>query len=99
MLSVFFLHAFAYCLKGQCHEIFDPRFFHQTIPPRALIHGLSRFAYGFVFAEKIDSEIAKIGFRGLNETAETKICCQSSPLKGQCHKMFDPRFFSSNNPP
>jgi hypothetical protein len=27
-------------LKGQCHEIFDPRFFHQTIPPRALIHGL-----------------------------------------------------------
>jgi hypothetical protein len=27
-------------LKGQCQEIFDPRFFHQTIPPRALIHGL-----------------------------------------------------------
>jgi hypothetical protein len=21
-------------LKGQCHEIFDPRFFHKTIPLR-----------------------------------------------------------------
>jgi hypothetical protein len=30
-------------LKGQCHEIFDPRLFHQTIPPRALIHGLKPF--------------------------------------------------------
>jgi hypothetical protein len=31
-------------LKGQCHEIFDPRFFcHQTIPPRALIQGLKLF--------------------------------------------------------
>jgi hypothetical protein len=30
-------------LKGQCHEIFDPRFFHQTITPRALIHGLKPF--------------------------------------------------------
>jgi hypothetical protein len=40
----------------------------------------SRFAYGFVFAEKIDSEIAKTGFRGLNETAETEIFCQHSPL-------------------
>jgi hypothetical protein len=27
-------------LKGQCHEIFNPRFIHQTTPPRALIHGL-----------------------------------------------------------
>jgi hypothetical protein len=26
------------------------------------------------------AEIAKIGFRGLNETAETEIFCQSSPL-------------------
>jgi hypothetical protein len=30
-------------LKGQCHEIFDPWFFHQTIPPRALIHSLKPF--------------------------------------------------------
>jgi hypothetical protein len=31
-------------LKGQCHEIFDPRFFfHQTIRPRALIRGLKPF--------------------------------------------------------
>jgi hypothetical protein len=27
-------------LKGQLHEIFDPSFFHQSTPPRALIHGL-----------------------------------------------------------
>jgi hypothetical protein len=32
-----------FVLKGQCHEIFDPRFFHQTIPPRGLIHGLKPF--------------------------------------------------------
>jgi hypothetical protein len=26
-------------LKGQCHEIFDPRFFfHQTMPPGLMIH-------------------------------------------------------------
>jgi hypothetical protein len=30
-------------LKGQCHQIFEPRFFHQTIPPRALIHGPKPF--------------------------------------------------------
>jgi hypothetical protein len=30
-------------LKGQCHEIFNPWFFNQTIPPRALIHGLKPF--------------------------------------------------------
>jgi hypothetical protein len=30
-------------LKGQLHEIFDPRFFHQSTPPRALIHGLKPF--------------------------------------------------------
>jgi hypothetical protein len=30
--------------KGQLHEIFDPRFFfHQSTPPRALIHGLRPF--------------------------------------------------------
>jgi hypothetical protein len=32
-----------FCLKGQCHEIFDLWFFHQTIPPRALIHVLKPF--------------------------------------------------------
>jgi hypothetical protein len=30
-------------LKGQCHEIFDPRFFHQSTPPRAPIHRLKPF--------------------------------------------------------
>jgi hypothetical protein len=34
----------SWSLKGQCHEIFDPRvFFHQTIPPRALISGPKPF--------------------------------------------------------
>jgi hypothetical protein len=28
---------------GQFHEIFDPRFFHQSTPPSALIHGLKPF--------------------------------------------------------
>jgi hypothetical protein len=32
-----------YVLKGQCPEIFDPRGFHQTISPRALIDGLKPF--------------------------------------------------------
>jgi hypothetical protein len=30
-------------LKGNCHEVFDPRVFHQTIPPRALSNGLNPF--------------------------------------------------------
>jgi hypothetical protein len=69
-----------YTLKGQCHEIFVPHYFHQTILPSALIHGLKCFAYGFVFAEKIDAEIAEIGSRGLNETSGSKFVCQRSPL-------------------
>jgi hypothetical protein len=35
-------------------------FFHQTIPPRALIHVLKRFAYGFIFAEKIEIIVCKV---------------------------------------
>jgi hypothetical protein len=31
------------CLKGQCHEIFDPWVFNQIIPPRVLFHGLKPF--------------------------------------------------------
>jgi hypothetical protein len=30
-------------LRGQLHDIFDPRFFHQSTPPRALIHRLKPF--------------------------------------------------------
>jgi hypothetical protein len=38
----------AWILKGQCHEIFNHWFlFHQTIPPRALIHGLKPFCLWF----------------------------------------------------
>jgi hypothetical protein len=31
-----------------------------------------RFAYGFVFAEKIASKVVKIGFSGVNDPAETE---------------------------
>jgi hypothetical protein len=48
-------------LKGQLHEIFDPRFVHQSTPPRALIHGLKLFAYGLIFAEKIDNIRISVG--------------------------------------
>jgi hypothetical protein len=37
------LYSYRFFLKGQCHEIFDLWFFHQTIPPGALIHGLKHF--------------------------------------------------------
>jgi hypothetical protein len=37
--------------------------------------GYSRFEYGFEFAEKIESEIVKIGFRGLIERAEADFFC------------------------
>jgi hypothetical protein len=30
-------------LKGQCHEVFDPQFFHQSIHPGPLIKGLKPF--------------------------------------------------------
>jgi hypothetical protein len=30
-------------LKEQCYEIFDLWFFHQTIPPGPLVHGLKNF--------------------------------------------------------
>jgi hypothetical protein len=30
-------------LKGQCHEIFDPPFFRQSITPRPLINTLTYF--------------------------------------------------------
>jgi hypothetical protein len=30
-------------LKGQCHEIFDPRFFRPTIPLGPLVHRLKLF--------------------------------------------------------
>jgi hypothetical protein len=34
-------------LKGQCHEIFDPRFFRQSITPRPLINTLKYFRFLF----------------------------------------------------
>jgi hypothetical protein len=43
---------FLFYLKGELHEIFDPRFFHQSTPPRVLIHGLRPLR---IFAGKIDN--------------------------------------------
>jgi hypothetical protein len=39
-------------LKGQSHKIFDPGFFHESIPLRSLINRLKYFAYGCKFADK-----------------------------------------------
>jgi hypothetical protein len=39
-------------LKGQLHEIFDPRFFHQSTPARGLIHGLKPFCIWPNFRQK-----------------------------------------------
>jgi hypothetical protein len=40
--SVYRCSVFRYCIKGQYHEIFDPRFFIKQ-SPRVLIHGLKPF--------------------------------------------------------
>jgi hypothetical protein len=58
------------CLKGQCYEIFDSLFFHQSTSYRSLIIG---FAYGFVFAEVIASKVVKIAFSGVNDPLKPKI--------------------------
>jgi hypothetical protein len=34
-------------LKGQCHEIFNPRFLKIKLSPLGLIHGLKLFPKGF----------------------------------------------------
>jgi hypothetical protein len=41
--SFSFISQPALFLKGQYHEIFDPRFFGETVPLGPLIHGLKRF--------------------------------------------------------
>jgi hypothetical protein len=60
------LKNFNFNLKGQCHEIFDPRFFHQTIPPRALIHVLKPFRMWLRIRRENLFQIAKIGSGGVN---------------------------------
>jgi hypothetical protein len=46
-------HNKAIFLKGECHEIFDLWFFHQTIPPGPLIHGLKPFCIWLRIREDI----------------------------------------------
>jgi hypothetical protein len=40
-------NAKSHSLKGQCHEIFEPRFFRQSITPRPLINTLKYFRFLF----------------------------------------------------
>jgi hypothetical protein len=40
---IVFISSGEFLLKGQLYEISDPRFFHQSTPPRALIHRLKLF--------------------------------------------------------
>jgi hypothetical protein len=40
-------YSIVHILKGQCHEIFDPRFFHHLITPRPLINTLKYFRFLF----------------------------------------------------
>jgi hypothetical protein len=57
-------------IKGTVSRDFRPSVFSSINPSWALIHRLKHFAYGFEFEKKFDSEIAKIGLRGVNEIAE-----------------------------
>jgi hypothetical protein len=77
-------------LKWQCHEIFHPRcFFHQTIPPRALIHRLKPFRIRLrIHREKSIQKTPKSDFSS----------CQSSPLmftfsSNNMYVMFTHAFF------
>jgi hypothetical protein len=86
--------------KGQCHEIFDPWLFQQTIPPRALSHGLKPFRIWLRIRDEIDSKISKTWSLGVNDTAgydffvrvvTCNLCiyfCYGFPLKGMRQSSF-----------
>jgi hypothetical protein len=54
-------------LKGQCHEIFDPRFFRQSITPRPLINTPKYFRILFRIRRAIRplSFIPRYAMRGI----------------------------------
>jgi hypothetical protein len=66
-------------LKGQLHEIFDPWFFHQSTPLRALIHGLKPFCIwpnpdttrDIPFFKKLWAQMIILNFSGVNDPAKT----------------------------
>jgi hypothetical protein len=64
-------------LKGQLHEIFDPRFFHKSTPPRALIHGLKPFCIWPNIRRKNRQYSI---FSGVNDPAETVLTGSLTPL-------------------
>jgi membrane-bound metal-dependent hydrolase YbcI (DUF457 family) len=55
-------------LKGQCHEIFDLCFFHQSTPHRALTHSLKPFR---IWLRIRRNNRHYSSFSGVNDTAET----------------------------
>jgi hypothetical protein len=44
-------------LKGQCHEIFDPRFFSSNNPSRPLINTLNYFRFLFRIRREINEYV------------------------------------------
>jgi hypothetical protein len=68
-------------LKGQCHKIFDP---HQTIPPRALTHGLKPFRIWLRIRRENQHYSS---FSCVNDTAETVSAVSMATLKSflRCH--------------
>jgi hypothetical protein len=67
-------------LKGQWNEIFDPRFFfHQSTPPRALIHGLEPFCIRPNIRRKKSTIFDH--FSGVIDPAETISAGLLTPLK------------------
>jgi hypothetical protein len=68
----------AQALKGQLHEIFDPRFFSSINPTLALIHGLKPFC---IWANIRRKNQQYSNFSGVNAPAETVLAGSLTPLK------------------
>jgi hypothetical protein len=77
-VPAFCLSALGFLLKGQCNEIFNPRFFSSINPPRALIHRLNPFRIWLRIRREIRFGNRQIGFHGVKETVE--FFAGSSPL-------------------
>jgi hypothetical protein len=65
-------------LKGQCHEIFNLWFFHQSTPPRALTHRLKPFC---IWLRIRQENRHYSSFLGVNDTVETISAVSMTPLK------------------
>jgi hypothetical protein len=65
-------------LKEHCPEMFNHRYFHQTIPPGPLIHGLKPFRI-WLRIRRDNQHYSS--FSGVNDTAETVSAVSMTPLK------------------